>query len=233
MDARLLIISIVPSIILALWIYFHDKYDREPLGLVIKTFFYGTLIIFPTLYIEKFLLSLNVFNGLFGSIYTAFIVAGLTEEFFKRLIVLKTIYHHEEFNERLDGIAYSVYAALGFATIENIMYVTNNYFANPLVGLYRGIFSVPAHILFAITMGYYLSLAKFCGNVYDKKRYLSKSLWIPVIFHGIFNFILLSKISILMVIFIPFVIYLWIINIRKLKEYTKESKMEHMNYKNK
>lgn len=224
MKVKLLLISIVPSLIIALWIYFHDKYDREPISLVFRTFLYGAIIVVPTLYIEKFLLSLNVFTGLMENIFIAFLVAGWTEEFFKRLIVLNTVYNHREYNEKLDGIAYSIYVALGFATIENIMYVLNNYSINPFVGVYRGVFSVPAHTLFATTMGYYISLAKFSNDRKIKKKYLKKSLWIPVIFHGIFNFILLSKIPLLMIFFIPFVIYLWIVNIKKLREYSKESK---------
>ena len=52
MTVRLLFISIVPSIILAFWIYFHDRYDREPITLVLKTFIYGALIIIPTLFLE-------------------------------------------------------------------------------------------------------------------------------------------------------------------------------------
>ncbi len=51
---------------------------------------------------------------------------------------------------------------MGFATVENIVYVVYRYANNPPhVGLYRGVFSVPAHAVFGITMGYYLSLAKF------------------------------------------------------------------------
>src|SRR5690554_3046867 len=227
MNYQLLFISIVPSIIIALWIHFHDRHEREPLSLLFKTFIWGSLTIAPALLIEKILLGFNIFPGLLGSAYTAFIVAGFVEEYFKRLVVLRTIYHHKEFNEKLDGIAYSVYSALGFATVENIMYIINNIALEPLVGLYRGIFSVPAHTMFGITMGYYLSLAKFSSEKSKRKKYLSKSLWIPVILHGIFNFILLSKMDILMLFFIPFVIYLWIVNIRKIRIYSKESRLNN------
>ena len=184
MKTNLLLISIVPSIILALWIYLHDRHDKEPIGLVFKTFIYGAIAVIPALYIEKLLLSLNNFIGIFENIFIAFIVAGWTEEFFKRLVVLRTVYHHRKYNERLDGIAYSAYVALGFATIENIMYVLNNYSINPFVGIYRGIFSVPAHLLFAITMGYYLSLAKYSDDEGNRKIYLRKSLGYQYYFMG-------------------------------------------------
>lgn len=229
MKIDLYLIAILPSIIITWIIYFHDQYEREPIGLIIKTFLFGVFIILPTLVIENVLLSIFILPGIWESFYTAFIVAGFTEEFLKRQVVLRIVYKNREFSEKFDGIAYCVYAALGFATIENIMYIANQYTLQPLIGFYRGIFSVPAHCLFAISMGYYLSLAKFCEDSSKRKGYLAKSLWIPVIFHGIFNFILLSKLPYLMILFIPFVIYLWMINIKKLRIYTRDSRKRNRN----
>lgn len=229
MNISLLTIAVLPGIVIALVIYYHDRYEREPVSLVVKTFLLGALAIIPTMMIENLLLRFNLFVGILESAYMSFIVSGFIEEYLKRWIVLRAIYHNKEFNERLDGIAYSVYAALGFATVENIMYIAKHFPFQPLVGLYRGIFSVPAHCLFAITMGYYLSLAKFSKEDAEKKKHFSKSLWIPVVFHGIFNFILLSKAPYFMFLFIPFVVYLWITNIRKLGVYANESKRQNHN----
>lgn len=229
MNISLLIVAVLPSIIIALVIYYHDRHEREPFSLLARTFLLGALAIIPTMIIENLLLRFNIFVGILASAYLAFMVSGFTEEYLKRWVVLRVVYSNKEFNEKLDGIAYSVYVALGFATVENIMYVVNHYSFQPLIGLYRGIFSVPAHCLFAITMGYYLSLAKFSKEPTQKKKHLSKSLWIPVIFHGIFNFILLSKVSYLMFFFIPFVIYLWMVNVRKLRVYANESKGQNHN----
>ncbi len=85
-------------------------------------------------------MQINPFTGVLGSLYTAFIVAGLTEEYFKRLVVLKIPYKTKYFNEKLDGIVYSVFSTMGFATVENIVYVVYRYTNNPYIGLYRGIF---------------------------------------------------------------------------------------------
>src|SRR5690606_2281385 len=98
------------------------------------------------------------------------------------------------------------------------------YTGNYYVGIMRGVLSVPAHMLFGITMGYYLSLSKYADEERVKSYYYSRSLLVPVILHGLFNFILMAKIPILMVLFIPYVIYMWIINLRKLNEYTRDSK---------
>jgi len=225
MNTRLFIIAITPGIALALSVYFTDRYDKEPLSLLFKVFALGALSVIPVAVVERFLVSINIFGGLLGSAYTAFIVAGMTEEFFKRGVVLKTAFKSSAFDEKLDGIVYATFSALGFATVENIMYVVFRFTTNPHIGLYRGVFSVPAHMLFAVTMGYYLSLAKFAKEDEDKRKYCRKSLFVPAILHGTFNFILMANISFAFLIFIPYVIYLWVINLRKLNEYYTESKV--------
>ncbi|KXZ39279.1 Membrane proteinase PrsW, cleaves anti-sigma factor RsiW, M82 family [Alkalithermobacter thermoalcaliphilus JW-YL-7 = DSM 7308] len=225
MDNTLFVIAIAPSIALGLSIYLIDRYDKEPLSLLLKVFFLGALSVVPTVYVQKFIMRFNIFTGVLWAFYTSFLVAGLVEEYLKRLVVLKTAYKSVHFNEKLDGIVYCTFSALGFATIENIMYVVFRYSANPYVGFYRGILSVPAHMLFGITMGYYLSLAKYCTCDYRKcKEYMLKSLLVPIVLHGIFNFILMSRITFLMILFIPYVIYLWITNLKKLNIYTKDSR---------
>jgi RsiW-degrading membrane proteinase PrsW (M82 family) len=221
---RLFIIAISPGLAFALAVYLTDRYDREPVHLLMKVFVLGALSVIPTAIVERFLLSFNVFGGVLSAAYTAFIVAGFTEEFFKRGVVLRTAYYHRAFDEKLDGIIYAVFAALGFATIENIMYVVFRFAANPYVGLYRGVLSVPAHMLFGVTMGYYLSLSRFAKDESSRKHFLRRALSIPVILHGIFDFILMAKIPALMALFFPFVLYLWIVNLRKLNEYKKESR---------
>ncbi|KNF08579.1 RsiW anti- sigma factor protease PrsW [Gottschalkia purinilytica] len=227
MILRLFIIAIVPAISIALATYLSDKYEKEPISVLFNTFIFGALSVIPTLFVERSLSLLNIFPGLLGVLYVSFIVAGLTEEYFKRLVIMKYIYKNRNFNERLDGIIYCVFSALGFATIENIVYVVFRFSYNPYVGLYRGILSVPAHTIFAVTMGYYISLSKFCNDDRLKEKYLRKSLYMPAILHGIFDFILMSKIPIYGLLFIPYLIYLWKTNQNKLDKYMKESQILH------
>lgn len=224
MKLNLFITAITPGIALGLIIYWFDRHDREPIKMLLKVFIMGIIYVVPTLIVENILSFFNVYAGIFGVGYTAFIVAGLTEEFMKRQVVLKHIYFNPVFNEKLDGIVYCVMSALGFATIENIMYVVFKFSDVESVGLYRAFLSVPAHMLFAITMGYYLSLAKFSATPEQSRVFFKKSLTVPVILHGIFDFILMSGIELLMLLFVPFVIYLWVTNLRKLNVYYNESK---------
>lgn len=224
MITRLVIIAVTPTIALAIGIYLTDRYDREPWYLLLRVFLLGALSVIPVIVVQRILISINIFTGIFSIAFTAFIVAGLTEEFFKRSAVIYGAYNNENFNEKLDGIIYAVFSALGFATVENILYVVFRYTGNHYVGIMRGLLSVPGHMLFGITMGYYLSLSKYTEDLQLKSYYYRRSLIIPMILHGLFNFILMAQIPILMVIFIPYIIYLWIVNLRKLNQYTKDSK---------
>ena len=223
MDLKLLFIAVAPAIALSLGMYLADRYDKEPIDLLFKVFLLGCISVIPVIFVERLLSRLNVFAGLLWPLYMSFIVAGVTEEYFKRKVVLISAYKSIYFNEKLDGIVYCVFAALGFATIENISYVVFRYPTNPYIGVSRAILSVPAHVLFAITMGYYMSLAKYCEGS-ESRAYMRKSLIMPIILHGIFDFILLSNTALLMILFIPYVLYLWKINLDRLNEYTKDSK---------
>jgi RsiW-degrading membrane proteinase PrsW (M82 family) len=233
MKFNLFITAITPGIALGLIVYWFDRHDREPIRVLLKVFIMGIISVIPTVIVENLLLSFNVFPGVLGAAYTAFIVAGFTEEYMKRQVVLKNVYNNPVFNEKLDGIVYCVMSALGFATIENIMYVVFRFSDVESIGLYRAVLSVPAHMLFAITMGYYLSLAKYSSTPEQSRYFFKKSLSVPVILHGIFDFILMSGIELLMLLFIPFVIYLWITNLKKLNMYYSDSKrINENNYDN-
>ena len=230
MKLQLLLLAIAPGIAFGLWIYLKDKYDKEPLDLLFKVFILGCLCTIPTLIVENILTHLNIFDGLLSVAYISFIVAGFTEEYFKRLVVLKSAFSSKYFSEKLDGIVYCVFSALGFATVENILYVFFNTSMEALqIGVNRALISVPAHMLFGVAMGYYLSLYKYCSdNTRKCKSYLSKSLYIPILLHGIFDFILMSNLRWAMIVFIIYVLYLWKINLDRLDEYTQDSKYQYI-----
>ncbi|AEB75020.1 PrsW family intramembrane metalloprotease [Clostridium botulinum] len=226
MTTRLVVIAVIPGIVFSLLVYLTDRYDKEPIKVLIKVFIMGALAVIPTVFVEKILFSLFYFHGFSKVVFSSFIVAGLTEEFFKREVVMKTVFKKDVFNEKLDGIIYCIFSSLGFATIENIIYVVFKFSANYYVGLYRGIFSVPAHLLFGITMGYYMSLGKFSLKYKTQKTFMRKSLIVPTILHGIFDFILMAQKEFLAILFLPFVVYLWLMNLRKLNKYYLESKKD-------
>jgi protease PrsW len=216
---KMLAIATAPVLAFLIFVYQKDRYDREPSGLLLKLFVFGCLVTIPTYYTERFL---SLFST--SPMFQAFVVAGLTEELFKFLIVKKLSFKVYCYNERLDGIIYSVFTSLGFATIENILYLQGigaNYI---YTGLSRAIFAIPAHMLFAITMGYYLSLAKFGLNRNVFRKSIFKALVIPILLHGTYDYILFLRRYGLFPLFILFIIYLWRANLNRLNEYVRDSR---------
>ncbi len=220
----LILLAVLPGAIFSLFIIIQDRFDREPVMMLIKVFVAGMVSTLPTILVEILGQSLNIFSGIWGLLFEAVVIIGFSEEYFKRLVVLKLAYNNPAFNEKLDGIVYCGIAALGFATLENIFYVVTYSAQSPDIWITRGLLSVPVHMLLGVTMGYYLSLSKFCPDHRKCRSYFSKSLYIPALLHGAFDFILMSSLPLLSLAFIPFVAFLWISSLIKLRRYYVESK---------
>ena len=209
----LLLVSLAPVFVIAFYIYFRDKYEKEPWSLLLKAMLAGAVISLPVIFFEK---TISAFGTILPSVgkaaWEAFMVAALCEEAFKYTALYLLIWKNKEFNEKFDGIVYAVFVSLGFALVENILYVFDTGFST---GLIRAFTAVPAHALFGVTMGFFFGLAKF----YPKKRknYLIWSFLLPFVLHGIYDFILMSGLNFLLWTFVPFIIFLWLSGLRKLK----------------
>ena len=221
----LLFISLAPVFIIALYIYSRDKYEKEPLILLLRALLIGVLIAIPVVLIEKFLMFFSLgMEGLGYAAYTSFVVAGLTEEGMKFFALYLFFWRNKNFNERFDGIVYAVFIALGFAGIENIIYVFTGGYA---VGLVRALTAIPAHALFGIVMGYYFGFAKY--KPFYKKKYLLMAFFLPFAFHGLYDFLLMANSSLLLIAFIPLFIYFWISGFRKMTKASNDSSFKISN----
>jgi RsiW-degrading membrane proteinase PrsW (M82 family) len=115
----------------------------------------------------------------------AFVVAGLCEEFIKLCVVKKFAYNNVHFDEVMDGIVYTVVASLGFACMENILYVMGS---DIQVAVLRAVTAVPMHSFCSGLMGYYIGKAKFAESKKQERVFLYKGLAIAVFLHGLYNF---------------------------------------------
>ena len=232
MKIYLLILALIPVVCFIGWIYYKDKYEREPPIKLVEYFVFGILVSILAIFIELYLSKLNNFNGILSNIYTAFFVAALTEEGLKSIILIPMLLREKNFNEKLDGIIYSIFLSLGFATIENIIYLMRERIDLLFsLSITRGLISIPSHIMFAITMGYYISKYKF--DKYNKKKYLYFAVIIPILLHGVFDFILMIGYRWAIIVFVVYLIFLWKINLDKLDKYTLYSKLRFYKRKNK
>jgi RsiW-degrading membrane proteinase PrsW (M82 family) len=201
--------GIAPGLALLSYFYLKDEYETEPLSLVFRTFLYGAFLVFPLMFIQYVL---KVEQVVTTNVFEAFFSTGLLEEFFKWFIFYYAIYDHREFNEPYDGIVYGVSVSLGFATLENILYL----FANGVeFAIARALLPVSSHALFGVIMGFYLGKAKF-GAAVKTKRYLFLSFLLPFFFHGTYDYILLTQEK-WMYYMLPFMIFLWWLSLKKVK----------------
>jgi protease PrsW len=110
---------------------------------------------------------------------------ALPEEIWKFLMLLWYAYRKKEFDEPFDGIVYAVMVGMGFATVENISYVSQY---GLMTGIMRMFLAVPAHASFAIIMGYFMGKARFSAK---KEHYLLFfGVFWAIVFHGSYDFFL-------------------------------------------
>ena len=222
----LLLLALAPAILLMIYIYFRDKYEKEPIKLILKGILLGAVIIFPVGIIENYIiLFAKDFDTIPKAAYDGFIVAGATEEAFKYLAVFILIWRNRNFNEKFDGIVYAVSVSLGFAAIENLFYVFSN--NSVQVGLLRAFTAVPGHTIFGIVMGFYLGLARFSTR--HKTRWLANAFIVPWLLHGIYDFMLMSGHPVLLISFIPFLIFMYRYGLKKMRELNEQSVFNPVN----
>lgn len=189
MVLSLLALAVAPGCAIVFYIYWKDKYDKEPIKNLVISFVLGMIAIAPAIVIQLGLQPVlkHYFPNNTISYFSlfAFVVVALGEELCKFIILRFYAYPHKDFDEPFDGITYSVMVSMGFATLENIEYVFKFGYAT---GVIRMFLSVPAHAAFGVLMGYEMGLAKFNrGNAW---KYLLKGLLLATFFHGIFDFFL-------------------------------------------
>jgi len=195
----LLALSIAPGIAIAVYIYFKDKHEPEPIGLLLVSFLYGGISLFIALGISTVINNYITIheNDLEEQVIHAFLIVALVEEFCKFAFVRGILYRNKNFNEPFDGIVYAVMVGMGFATVENIFYVMNG--GGSTIALIRMFTAVPAHATFAVLMGYFLGKAKF---VHKKEFFYGVlALLAATAVHGIYDYFL----------FISFIPGIWIL----------------------
>jgi len=218
----LLFLSIAPVILILVYFNYRDKYEKEPLGLLLKALVAGAIITIPVVIVELILDDIHVGTSkMINAFYKGFIVAALTEEAFKFLAFRILIWKNKNFNEFFDGIIYAVFISLGFAAVENVLYVFQH---GSTVGILRALTAVPAHAIFGVAMGYYFALARF--NPEKKSYYMSMAIFIPVLLHGFYDFIIFSENEWLLLLFVPYIIFMWIYGFKKMKAHSANSQFK-------
>jgi RsiW-degrading membrane proteinase PrsW (M82 family) len=180
-------IAIAPGLAICLFIFYKDIYNQEPKLNLIVSFFLGCAAIFPAVFFEK-KFGFTSDGTVAGVAIFSYAVVAFSEEFFKFLGLRLYSYNMKSFDEPLDGIVYSIMIGMGFATLENLLYVLKyaQLGQGLEVGIKRMFLSVPAHATFAVVMGYFVGKAKF--DVKNSFWLMLAGLLSAVFFHGTFDF---------------------------------------------
>ncbi|MBN2621123.1 PrsW family intramembrane metalloprotease [candidate division WOR-3 bacterium] len=216
----LLLLALAPCLFLLWYFYHRDKYEPEPKKNIFKIFLLGAVMVIPAGLLE---LGIGagvdaIAGGIAHAFIMSFFVIAPIEELLKFFAVKQWIYRSLEFDEIMDGIVYTVAASLGFATVENLLYVFQH---GVQVGIARAFLAVPGHAFFGAVMGYCIGRAKF-----DKEKegsLLFKGILLAVVLHGLYDFLLLTQ-TILAVLVIILIIILGLFVRKNLKKAENQSK---------
>lgn len=208
-------LALIPVVGLLLFIYFKDKKEKEPKGLLIGLFFAGLGSVIPAIILEaigELILEAAIpYESALKGVLLAMIIVGPAEELGKYAVLRLITWKNRHFDYSYDAIVYAVFVSLGFAAIENIGYVFSGGLS---VALMRMFTAIPGHTSFAVFMGYFYSKAKYASitnNVSDYKKYNALSMILPIIIHGLYDAIVMGGLAIEAEIVVGLAFLLWIV----------------------
>ena len=194
--AALVSLSAIPAFGLAAYVYVSDVTDGEPLSLLVVTFLLSVLTATFAAVFNSATRPFFAPLGFVGSVLFFFIVVGPVEESVKLLAVRLYAYVDDRFDAVIDGAVYGAIAGLGFAVIENLLYIAQTVelaelsFGLAALGAGDGITALralagPGHVVYSAFAGYYLGLAKF--NPGQRGPIVIKGVVIAAAIHGLYN----------------------------------------------
>jgi RsiW-degrading membrane proteinase PrsW (M82 family) len=226
----LLVLAIAPAVALFLFFYVRDKYRKEPFSILLATFGLGAASLVPasltTLSLQKLTGWRSDTPNLLHAFLGAMIIVGLVEEGAKFVVVRFYAYHRPEFDEPYDGIMYSVMAALGFATLENIIYIFSH---GAGTGVMRALLAVPSHAFDGVLMGYFLGEAKFARNDRVGNWLSALGFGLAVVAHGLYDFTVfaLDKAPLMVLSLLTMAVLFWVIFFKATRKLSEQSPYKH------
>ena len=201
----LLASSLMPVVVIGTWLYFRDRL-REPVGVVLATVLLGVLVAVPAVGLELIANAVGVAFGLahadgprtlLHAGFTAFIVAAVIEELLKFAVLWGYAARRDAFDEPMDGIVYGAAASLGFAGIENVLYVIGAWSGNDGtvgsslgVAIARALTAVPLHAACGVVMGACIGVARFSPR--NRRLWIALGLAGAIGLHGFYDLAVMS-----------------------------------------
>ncbi|MUW14809.1 PrsW family intramembrane metalloprotease [Halorubrum sp. CBA1125] len=189
-------LSAIPALGLAAYVYVSDVTTGEPLSLLVATFLLSILTATFAAVLNSVAQPFFQPFGFLGMVVFFFVIVGPIEETVKLLAVRLYAYTDDRFDAVIDGAVYGAIAGLGFAVIENLVYIAQSVELADLtlgiaaLGAGDGITALralagPGHVVYSAYAGYYLGLAKF--NPGDRGPIVVKGLVLAALIHALYN----------------------------------------------
>ena len=226
METNLLFLALLPGILIIIFIFRKDKVEHEPWSLIIRLLILGAVSCIPAMFLETCIsagMPASVQQSpISNAIFTAFVVAALCEEFCKYILLRLGSWRNKNFDYRFDGIVYGVAVAVGFALLENVLYVMEG---GLYVALMRGVMAVPLHAFCGVFMGVFYGAAKrysIEGQHGSAWKATLLALVVPMIIHGIYDSLAFMGEYGTTIILLAFVLFLYIVAVKTVNKYSRE-----------
>jgi RsiW-degrading membrane proteinase PrsW (M82 family) len=183
------LVSLIPALF---WLWFwlrEDNKKPEPVLLIIITFIAGMAVVPAALPLQK--IAIDLYDGQNLILAWVFI-----EEILKYTAALLVIFWNKAVDEPIDYIIYMIAIALGFAALENTLFVLNpltldEYLTAAVTGSFRFLGSTLLHVLASATIGVFLAFAFYKSSM-QKIVYGMFGLFMAILLHALFNFFIMD-----------------------------------------
>ncbi len=218
--------AIIPAIVLLVKVYRSDRLEKEPPRLILSLVFSGilaTLLAMLGEWVGSLFLK-GIYDQTLRDILLYLVVVAGCEEGAKYLLLRRRTWFEPNFNCQYDAVVYAVAVALGFALWENLSYVFQYGFSTALV---RAVTAVPGHACFGVFMGSWYGQAKRADNFgYPEKSvfYRVLSVLVPMVLHGLYDFIATRTSDGSTWVFVIFVIIMFFISFKLVRKLSDEDR---------
>ena len=195
MSRILIIIAVLPALILLGFIYMRDRKEKPPVKLMVLLLALGAGTIIPAAiaeFIGQLIVAQTDTDHQTMLLVLCFLVIGIVEELGKYLVTVCTTWKNREFQHSYDGVIYMVCASLGFAILENILYVASGGIGT---GILRAFTAIPLHCSVGVIMGALYAKGREAAYAGDRAGMIGFMAWayiVPVFIHGLYDYLVMA-----------------------------------------
>ena len=216
-------LAVIPGILIIIYVYRKDKVEKEPAGLIVRLLALGAVSCIVAGFAESFasaFLPSFPAGTLEYALVNSFALAAFWEELLKYLALRIGSWRSPHFNYRFDGVVYGVSSAVGFAIVENVMYVYEYGYQTALV---RAFTAVPLHAFCGVAMGVFYAMAKK-ESIQGRSSgfgYTLLALIVPMMIHGVYDTMAFMRTEASTIGLLTFIVIMYIVAIVTIRKLSK------------